>query len=47
MGLIELSVFVFCLVGCGLTCHALGKREGIENCITHLVNTGVIELEDE
>jgi len=47
MGLIELSVFCFCLVGCGLTCHALGKREGIESTIEHLVDAGMLELEEE
>ena len=47
MGLIELSLFCFCLVGCGLTCHALGKREGIESTIEHLVDAGMLELEEE
>tara|TARA_X000001382_G_C3134531_1_gene167515 strand:+ start:528 stop:668 length:141 start_codon:yes stop_codon:yes gene_type:complete len=45
--LVELAIFVFCLVGCGLTCHALGKQEGIETTIEHLVDHGMLELDEE
>ena len=45
--LVELAIFVFCLVGCGLTCHALGKQEGIETTIEHLVDNGMLELDEE
>ena len=30
-----------------MTCHALGKQEGIETTIEHLVDHGMLELEDE
>jgi hypothetical protein len=45
--MLELAIFTFCLIGCGLTCHALGKQEGIESTIEHLVDNGMLELEDE
>jgi hypothetical protein len=45
--MLELSVFVFCMIGCGLTCHTLGRQEGIENTIEHLVDRGLIELDEE
>ena len=45
--MLELAIFAFCLIGCGLTCHALGKQEGIETTIEHLVDNGLLELEDE
>jgi len=44
--MLELAIFVFCLLGCGLTCHALGKKEGIELTIEHLVDQGMLELEE-
>jgi len=43
----EIAIFIFCLVGCGLTSHALGKQEGIETTIEHLVDQGMLELEEE
>ena len=43
----EIAVFVFCLLGCGLTCHALGKQEGIETTIEHLVDEGLLVVDDD
>jgi len=45
--LLEIAVFIFCLIGCGLTSYALGKQEGIETTIEHLVDRGMLELEEE
>jgi hypothetical protein len=45
--MLELAIFAFCLIGCGLTCHALGKQEGIETTIEHLVDNGLLELDEE
>ena len=42
--MLEGAIFVFCLVGCGLTCHALGKQEGIETTIEHLVDLSLIHI---
>ena len=43
----EIALFVFCIIGCGLTCHALGKREGMEATIEHLVSKGLLQLDEE
>jgi hypothetical protein len=45
--MLELSIFMFCMIGCGLTCHALGKQEGIESTIEHLVDEGLLQLDEE
>jgi len=45
--MLEYAIFVFCVIGCGLTCHALGKQEGIETTIEHLVDNGLLELDEE
>lgn len=43
----EIALFFFCIIGCGLTCHALGKREGMETTIEHLVSQGLLHLDEE
>jgi hypothetical protein len=45
--MLELAIFVFCCLGCGLTSYNLGKQEGIETTIEHLVDHGMLELEEE
>ena len=45
--MLEGARFIFCLIGCGLTCHALGKQEGIETTIEHLVDHGMLEVDEE
>lgn len=44
--MLELAVLSFCLIGCGLTCYNLGKQEGIETTIEHLVDNGLLTLEE-
>jgi len=43
----EIAIFIFCLIGCGLTSYSLGKQEGIETTIEHLVDQGMLEVESE
>ena len=45
--MLEYAVLIFCMIGCGIHCHALGRQEGIETTIEHLVDNGLLELEDE
>tara|TARA_B110000977_G_scaffold138655_1_gene176084 strand:- start:496 stop:666 length:171 start_codon:yes stop_codon:yes gene_type:complete len=45
--MIELAIFVFCLIGCGVSCHAVGKQEGIAAAIEHLVDNGMLEIDEE
>ena len=43
----SLAIFVFCLVGCGLTSFFLGRRDGIEATVDYFIEIGVLEAEDE
>jgi len=43
----EYAIFIFCLLGCGITSHRLGKQEGIETTIEHLVDEGLLEVNVE
>lgn len=44
----EIAVFVFCLIGCGVTSYFIGRQNGIEDVVEHLIDTGVLEVaEDE
>lgn len=42
-----LIIFTICLAGCGQTAFHLGRREGIENTVQYLIDTGVLEVDDE
>jgi len=43
----ETAIFIFCLIGCGMTSYNLGKQEGIETTIEHLVDEGLLEVKSE
>ena len=45
--MIEIAIFIFCLIGCGMTSYNLGRQEGIETTIEHLVDQGMLEVESE
>ncbi len=47
MEAMDIGIFIFCLSGSGLSCHALGRREGIESTIEHLVDEGLLEFEED
>jgi hypothetical protein len=40
-------IFGVCMYGCAQTAFSLGRREGIEATVEHLINTGLIEVEEE
>ena len=40
-------IFALCLGGCAQTAFHLGRREGIESTVQYLVDTGVLEVDDE
>jgi len=42
-----LIVFTVCMFGCSLTAFHLGRREGIENAVQYLIDTGVLEVDPE
>ena len=43
----EIAIFIVCLIGCGLTSYHLGRQEGIETTIEHLVDQGMLEVDVE
>ena len=42
-----LAIFIFCLIGCGLTSWKMGISAGIQASVQYFVDEGVIELEEE
>ena len=40
-------IFGVCMYGCAQTAFSLGRRDGIEATVEHLVNAGLLEVEDE
>lgn len=40
-------VFGFCMLGAAATAFHLGKRDGIEGTVQYLIDTGVLEVDDE
>jgi len=45
--LIPYVIFGFCMLGCSATAWHLGRRVGIENTVTYLIETGALEVEDD
>jgi hypothetical protein len=43
----EYAIFIFCLIGCAVQSYYLGRQEGIETTIEHLVDQGMLEVESE
>jgi len=44
--MLEIAVLAFCMIGCGLHCHALGKQQGIEATVEHLIEEGLLEVDE-
>ena len=42
-----LIVFGLCMAGAAGTAFHLGRREGIEGTVQYLIDTGVLEVDDE
>ena len=40
-------VFGVCMAGAAATAFFIGRREGIENTVQYLIDTGVLEVDDE
>lgn len=44
----EIAVFVFCLIGCGVTSYFIGRQDGIQDAVQYFIDAGVLEVaEDE
>ena len=46
MDTILFSIFLFCVIGCGLSSYHLGRLVGIRQSIDFLVDEGVLDAED-
>jgi len=42
----EIAIFVFCLIGCGLTSYFVGRQTGIEATVQHFIDAGILIVED-
>lgn len=47
VSVIEIAIFTFCLIGCGISSWFLGRIEGIRASVEYLAEAGYIELEEE
>ena len=42
---IEFAIWIFCMIGLGITSYRLGHQSGMEDMVQHLVDEGVLKLE--
>ena len=43
----EIAIFVFCLIGCGLTSYFVGRQTGIEATVQHFIDVGILIVDEE
>jgi len=43
----QLFIFIFCVVGCGLSSYFLGRQLGVSSCIDYLIEAGLIDIDTE
>jgi hypothetical protein len=43
----EFAIFLFCMIGCGIQCWHLGKTTGVEATVQYMIDTGVLEVEED
>lgn len=42
----EISVFIFCMLGCGFTSWYVGREQGIVAAVDFLADKGIIQLDE-
>ena len=47
MSLSAFVIFALCMTGCALHAYYLGRRLGITATVEHLIEIGVVEVDDE
>ena len=40
-------IFAFCMIGCAMHAFYLGRRTGITATVEHLIEIGVLQVDDE
>ena len=43
----HIAIFIFCLIGAGISSWNLGRRDGIEATVEFLVDKGILEVDEE
>jgi hypothetical protein len=43
----EFAIFIFCMIGCGISSWQLGKTTGVEATVQYMIDTGVLEVEED
>jgi len=41
-----ISIILFSVWGCGMTCWHLGRRVGIEDAVQHMMDEGMIDVQE-
>lgn len=44
---VDAVIFIFCLLGCGISAWYLGHREGIEDAVQYFIDNGIIEVDED
>lgn len=44
---VDTIIFLFCLIGCGITTWNLGHRDGVEDAVQYFIDNGVIDVDEE
>lgn len=47
ISVVEFAIFMFCMIGCGVQCWHLGKSTGVEATVQYMIDTGVLEVEED
>jgi hypothetical protein len=43
----QIAIFIFCMVGAGISSWNLGRKDGIEATVEFLIDKGILEVEEE
>ena len=41
-----ISIILFCIWGCGMTCYHLGRNVVIEDAVNHMEKEGFLDLDE-
>jgi len=44
---VDTLIFIFCLLGCGISTWYLGHKEGVEDAVQYFIDNGVIEVDED
>ena len=44
---IEFAIWIFCMLGLGITSYRLGHTAGMEDMVQHLVDEGILKVGEQ